>query len=383
MSQTQSVPRQNPEQVRQIIAHARELGFDLVGITSAAPPASYAHYLAWLERGFEGGMAYLRRPDAVERRRDPGLILSGVQTIIVVGANYHTQPLAARLRDDPSLGIVSNYAWAGDYHDLLLPRLDQLALHVGGAHRSYVDTGPILERDLAARAGLGFVGKNTNLIHPRLGSWLFLGVLLLTNSLPSAQAEPGARQGTCGNCSRCIDACPTGALVEPYLLDAGRCISTLTIEHKGPIPSELRPLIGNRIFGCDICQEVCPWNLRFARPAEEPAFQAPNGTAALPLLDLMALDQEGFRQRFKGSPIQRAKRRGLLRNAAVALGNWGDPRAVPVLARALKDTESLVRGHAAWALGRIAGSGAQEALIQAMRSEIEPWVREEIAASLR
>jgi epoxyqueuosine reductase len=233
---------------------------------------------------------------------------------------------------------------------------------------------------LGARAGLGFVGKNTNLIHPRLGSWLFLGEVLLPVELPAE--EPTAEPGTCGQCTRCLEACPTGALVAPYVLDARRCISYLTIELKGPIPHELRPLMGNRIFGCDICQEVCPWNRRFAQRTIEAAFQPWPDSIAPHLLDLMALDEEGFRQRFRGSPVGRAKRRGLLRSVATALGNWGDPSALPALAQALEDAEPLIRGHAAWALGRIGSRKARRALGGALSGESDVWVRGEIELSL-
>jgi epoxyqueuosine reductase len=303
---------------------------------------------------------------------------------------------------------VASYAWGSDYHDLLLPRLDQLAASLKAitgpgngtaiAHRAYVDTGPILERELGARAGLGFVGKNTNLIHPRLGSWFFLGELLLPFELTASAASSKGAGDTCGRCTRCLDACPTGAFAAPYLLDARRCISYLTIELKGPIPRELRPLMGNRIFGCDICQEVCPWNRRFAKPSAEPAFQPRPGAIGPLLLDLMALDDEGFRQRFRGSPIKRAKRRGLLRNVAVALGNWGNPSAIPALAQALHDVEPLIRGHAAWAMGRIAALDAAHrtnrdaadrarrdavaALEQALATETDEWVRKELRHAL-
>jgi len=374
----------------QVAAQARRLGFDVAGTAPVTAATTAAHYRDWLERGFQGTMAYLARPDAVARRGDLARIEPGVQSVVVVGANYYTVPLPPGLGDDPSRGIVASYAWGDDYHDVLLPRLHQLAACLeatigpgtGGAasHRAYVDTGPILERELGARAGLGFVGKNTNLIHPRLGSWFFLGELLLTFELPAGEAV--ASGGTCGQCRRCLDACPTGALVEPHLLDARRCISYLTIELKGPIPRALRPLMGNRIFGCDICQEVCPWNRRFARPSAEPAFQPRPGVISPSLIDLMALDEEGFRERFRGSPIKRAKRRGLLRNVAVALGNWQSPTAALSLARALRDAEPLIRGHAAWALGRIASHEAHAILEQALTTEADGWVREELRQAL-
>jgi epoxyqueuosine reductase len=398
---------------------SRRLGFDLVGVlrlASAGRPTTLEHYLAWLRAGHHGQMAYLARPDAVNKRGDMAHILPGIQSAVVVGVNYHTRPLPPGMVEDPSRGIVASYAWGDDYHDLLLPRLRQLAELVARelgqpvAYRAYVDTGPLLERELGARAGLGFVGKNTNLIHPRLGSWLLLGELLLT--IPAAQddadKQPSSGErppdspvaGSCGRCTRCLDACPTGALVAPYVLDARRCISYLTVELKGPIARDLRPLMGNRIFGCDICQEVCPWNRKFARATAEAGFQPRPDGMAPPLLDLIALDEDGFRRRFRGSPVKRAKRRGLLRNVAVALGNWGHPAAVPALVRALQDAEPLIRGHAAWALGRIAAglqhqpseeAGAKRvtiaALEQALTSgrqavEADPWVREELDQAL-
>jgi epoxyqueuosine reductase len=372
-----------------ITAEARRLGFDLVGIAPAAAPGTGRQYRAWLEGGYHGEMAYLARPEAVARRDDLARILPQVRSVVVVGANYHTAPIPGALRDDPARGLVASYAWGDDYHDVMTPRLSQLArfieTEVGAevAHRAYVDTGPVLERELASRAGLGFVGKNTCLIHPRLGSWLFLGELLVAVELDTSAAEDAeVSQGTCGRCRRCLEACPTGALIEPYILDARRCISYLTIELKGAIPRELRPRVGNRVFGCDICQEVCPWNQRFARPTDEPAFQPREEAVAPYLLDLMALDDEGFRRRFRRSPVKRAKRRGLLRNVAVALGNWGDPAAVPALVPALQDCEPLVRGHAAWALGRIRTAPVRRILAESLSGEQDGWVREELELAL-
>jgi epoxyqueuosine reductase len=365
---------------------ASSLGFELAALLKAGPSTTFAQYEAWLQRGYGAEMAYLARPDAVAKRQDPSRILPGVRTILTVGMNYHTRPLPPALRDDPSRGIIASYAWGADYHEVMVPRLHQLAAEVAeitgqpASYRAYVDTGPLLERELAARAGLGFVGRNTNLIHPRLGSWLFLGEVLLNADIPVG-SRPAAG-GTCGRCTRCLDACPTGAFPQPRVLDARRCISYLTIELKGPIPRHLRTAMGNRIFGCDICQEVCPWNRRFARPTAEPAFQPGTDSMAPPLLELMALDEGSFQQRFQGSPIKRAKRRGLLRNVAVALGNWGDAAAAPVLSRALNDAEPLIRGHAAWALGRIADQHACQALVQRLTLEDDPWVRQELELAL-
>jgi epoxyqueuosine reductase len=386
----ETVPENRSGLVDWIQAEAHRLGFDLVGIAPARPAATVTQYRRWLEKGFHGEMAYLARAEAVAKRKDLALVQPGVRSVVTVAANYHTVPLPAEARDDPSRGIIASYAWGDDYHDLLLTRLRELASSLPAdaraeaetrpGYRAYVDTGPILERELAARAGLGFVGKNTNLIHPRLGSWLFLGELFLTAELPQVEQPPA--QGTCGHCTRCLDACPTGALVAPYILDARRCISYLTIELKGPIPRELRPLMGNRIFGCDICQEVCPWNRRFARPTAKPAFQPRPDAIAPTLLDLMALDDRGFRQRFRGSPVNRAKRRGLLRNVAIALGNWGNPASLPALVRAQDDAEPLIRGHAAWALGRVDSVQARQALEKAGQQEGDDWVREEIQLAL-
>ncbi len=369
----------------QITSRAHELGFDLVGIRPAHPLSNAGHFTNWLATGYHGEMAYLARPDAIAKRQDLSLTLPGVRSAVVVAINYYSIDPTPGLHPDPSQGIIARYAWGDDYHDLLVPRLRQLGAFIQAeasrpvAYRAYADTGPILERDLAVGAGLGFIGKNTSLIHPRLGSWLSLGELLLTLDLPPvAASSDSALDGTCGNCSRCLDNCPTAALVAPYIVDARRCISYLTIELKGPIPRELRPLVSNRIFGCDICQQVCPWNRRFAQPTGEAAFRPRPGLVAPELLDLMTLDDAGFRARFARSPVERAKRRGLLRNVAVALGNWGDPAAIPALSNALRDPEPLIRGHAAWALGRIAAPEARRHLEQALATEPDEWVREEL-----
>ncbi len=367
-----------------------DLGFDLVGVAPAQPPQTISAYIEWVERGYAGEMRYLERPDRVERRRDPSVIVPNARSVVVVGKNYFTQQLPREILDDPTRGIIASYAWGADYHDVMTPRLYELqefiAQRVGGEvyGRAYVDTGPVLERDYAVRAGLGFFGKNTMLIHPRWGSWLFLGEVLIDVELAYDEADT---RGTCGACTRCIEACPTDAFREPYVLDSRRCISYLTIELKGPIPRHLRSSMGNRIFGCDICNEVCPWNKQFARPtagwgsggAEERVDpHRHTGIVAPKLLDLIALDDQGFRERFRGSPVKRAKRRGLLRNVAVALGNWGDPAAVPALVDALHDHEPLIRGHAAWALGQIDSVRARRALEAALTTEDDEYVRGEI-----
>ncbi len=373
------------DQIRQ---KARDLGFDLMGIAPAHPAPRFDAYRAWLAHGYHGEMGYLARPDRVRRRADPAKILPGARSVVCVGLNYYTAPLPNVLKRDPARGLISNYAWGLDYHGLMLDRLEELACSITAAtgralgckveHRAYVDTGPLLERAYAVKAGLGFTGKNTCLIHPEMGSWLFLGEILLDVAL---EPTPGNVNVSCGNCTRCLDACPTGALVAPYVLDARRCISYLTIELKGPIPPELRPLMGNRIFGCDVCQAVCPWQ-RFASPASEATFHPTEPDRAAPLLlDLITLSESKFRQRYAGTTILRTGRDRLLRNTAVALGNWGDEQAIPALAQALTDVEPLVRGHAAWALGRIGGPEAKKALEEAWQREMETYVRQEIQAA--
>jgi epoxyqueuosine reductase len=299
-------------------------------------------------------------------------VAPAAQSVVVVGLSYFVLDPPAEQWNDPSRGRIARYAWGLDYHDIMLPKLRQLGEFIekevghGLSQRAYVDTGPILERDFAAQAGLGFIGKNSLLINPRLGSYLFLGEILVEADLeidppaPDGGASchtgpPGQskRVGTCGNCTRCLEICPTHAFPAPYILNSNRCISYLTIEHKDAIPLELRPLLKNWIYGCDECQEICPWVRRYSRPAAEPFLAYDPEWAAPKLVDLLALDDEAFRCRFKGTPIKRTKRRGLLRNVAVALGNWGSPEALPALEKALADPEPLVREHAAWAINQI------------------------------
>jgi epoxyqueuosine reductase len=301
------------------------LGFDLVGVAPVVPSDHGDFYETWLAHGYAGEMAYLARPDAVVRRRDPRLILPEARSVVVVALNYYQGPSRSVAGwAEKKQGRVARYAWGDDYHDLMWARLDELVAHiedeVGGPviHRRYVDTGPLLERELAVRAGLGWFGKNTMLINPGLGSWLLLGELLLDLDLAT---DPPFPADHCGTCTRCIEACPTGCILPNRTLDASRCISYLTIELKrDEIPAEHRRSVGDWIFGCDICQEVCPWN-RFARLTKEPAFQPRAGLLALDPTELLALNDEAFRRRFKGSAMVRAKRRGLQRNAAVVLEN--------------------------------------------------------------
>jgi epoxyqueuosine reductase len=364
---------------QRITAEATALGFDLVGITSATPLAHGGRLRAWVAQGFAGDMGYMSRN--VEKRMEPSRVWPDVRSIIVLGMNYYTSSAVPEAA--PGRGWIARYAWGEDYHTVLGDKLKALVERIRVIEgpdvqaRWYVDTGPILERELAWRAGLGWPGKNTNLINRQLGSWLFLGAILLDREL--AYDDPATAH--CGTCTRCLSACPTRALVAPGVLDARRCISYLTIELRGSIPRELRPLMGTHVFGCDICQAVCPWNRR-APKSSEPAFLPRAGFAAPELIPLLRLSDAEFRDRFRGSPITRAKRRGLLRNVAVALGNLRDLRALPALEAALHEAEPLVRGHAAWALGRLGGGGARRALRAALSAEHDGDVGEEIALAL-
>jgi len=336
---------------------ARELGFDDCRFTTAAPPASAPHFQRWLAAGRHGGMTYLVR--GARQRGDPQLVLPGASSIIALAVSYHhaarqIQPDPGPATHDPRLGIVARYARFNDYHDVLGERLRQFAQFVnrlgGEGTRSvgYVDTGPVLERDFAQRAGLGFIGKHTNLISRRLGNWLFLSELITTLEFEPDPPE----KNRCGSCARCVAACPTGAITAPFQLDARRCISYLTIELKDSIPVELRSKIGNRIFGCDDCLAVCPWN-RFAHEGNIMKEHGRAGLATPDLVELLSLDETGFKKRFVGTPIQRTKRRGLLRNVCVAMGNVGDERVLPALERATHDPEPLVVEHAGWAMQQI------------------------------
>ena len=315
-----------------------------------------------------------------ERRADPRRVLREARTVISLAMSYYRDetPPAAPLR-----GRVARYAWGRDYHKRVRKRVLELGFAIRNLvpetrFLAYVDTGPFLDRAWAESSGIGWIGKNTNLIRPESGSYCFLGAVLTDLDLaPSAPAR-----NRCGTCARCLSACPTGAIVAPYVLDANRCISYLTIEHRGPIPLELRPSIGTRIFGCDDCQEVCPWN-RFATPSADPAFEPRQDQQAPRLLPLLSLDDEGFATRYAGTALRRAGRDRFVRNVAVALGNLGDARGVPTLARALReDRDPVVRGHAAWALGRIGGCDAEQALRAAECGEGDAETRREIGYAL-
>ena len=329
-------------------AQAYGLGFDLVGITSLGPMETANAFDSWIERGYAGEMDYLSRGAA--KRRDSRLPVAGATSAIVVGLGYGGR--------EPS-GPVARYARGDDYHDIMMARLEELhrwlESEVSGpvSGKVYVDTGPILERDLARRAGLGWFGKNTNLINPRIGSFFFIGVLLVELDLLS---DPPFDADRCGTCTRCLDACPTDAFARPGVLNATKCISYLTIEAKGAIPREQRAQIGGLVYGCDICQDVCPWNVRFSQDVREEAFRRRDvleGDTRAVARRILSMDDDSFRRDFKGSPMKRAKRRGLARNAATVLGNVGTGDDVSILVAALEDPEPLVAEHAAWALERI------------------------------
>lgn len=366
-------------------SEARAAGFDLCGITTAAPFGLEGRALAdWVAHGYHGEMAYMARN--APRSPAPTAVVPDARSLVVVALYYGdaVPGLDDGARRDGPRGRISRYAHGDDYHLVMEPRLRRLAdfLRARGARvaRYYVDTGPVIDRAAARRAGIGWFGKNTMIITKRAyGSWVFVGEILTDLEIaPDAEAE-----GDCGRCRICLDACPTGAIVAPYTVDARRCISYLTIEHRGAIPRDLRPQIGDHIFGCDICQAVCPHNVRTAAARHPELAPRPDTGARPELIPLLNISEAEFRRRFRGSPVKRAKRRGLRRNVAVALGNARDAAAVPALRLALDDADALVRSHAAWALGRIGGEAARGCLQARLRGERDPSVREEVELALQ
>jgi len=361
MNVATDLPSRNTESTRgsalksRLIDLAHELGFDSCRVAACAPPA-YADALRnWLNDGAHGEMDYMARGE--EKRRDPQRVLPGAKSIIVLAMNYFqgveagVSPANGSAADTASTGRIARYAWGDDYHEVIsakLNEIDKCLREFGGEQKSYVDTGPVLERDHAAQAGIGWHGKSTMLIDEKLGTWFFLSEILTTLELP----RDAPARDHCGTCERCIKACPTGAITAPHKLDARRCISYLTIELKGAIPMELRPLMGDRIFGCDDCLDACPWN-RFAKTSRETAFAARRSTTEFALRDYLRLNDAEFRNLFRDSPIKRIKRRGFLRNVCVALGNVGTREDLPALNRAAADPESLIAEHARWAIERI------------------------------
>jgi epoxyqueuosine reductase len=363
---------------------ALDAGFDRAGVADLGPLEHGEALVRWLNRGDQAAMGYLGR--RLEARLDPSQIFSGARSVLCVALQYH--PLHGEdgeRQPEPKGDLwrrVARYARGKDYHDVMGARLEALEARVreafpGCETRRYVDTGPVLERELAARAGMGAVGKNTMLLHPEGGSWFLLGELFLSLDL----APDAPLTDLCGSCTLCLEACPTGALPEPYRLDSNRCISFWTIEHRGALPPEARRMVGGWVFGCDVCQEVCPWNAG-PKGAVHPEMELPPERAELDLARLLRLPREEYVERFRGSPMKRAKLEGLQRNAAVAMGNRLESRYAAPLAEALREGEPLVRGHAAWALGRIGGEEARRALEEALEREADEGVREEIEAAL-
>jgi epoxyqueuosine reductase len=380
-----------PDLVALLRAAAAASGFSRLGIAAVGDrdPLVHARFCAWLDAGRAGPMAgWLEAHEPL--RRDPATLLAGVRSVIMLATDH---PPAAAGPAPLGRGRVASYAWGDDYHDLLRRRVNALGAWLeerlpGCRTRGVVDSAPFAEREFGWLAGLGWFGKNTMLIDPRAGSHFFLAALLTDAVLPG---DAPIHVDHCGTCTACLDACPTGALVEPRILDAGLCVSALSIEERGAVPVELRPGMGDWIFGCDECQRVCPWN-RLAPSSSEPTFAPRGGATTLDLADLLALDEEAFRQRFRGSPLLRAKRAGLARSAAVALGNQaasGDDaharRALAALAAALTDPVAMVRGAAAWALGRWRAAGAAAAggpLAARLVVETDAAVRDELSAAL-
>ncbi len=334
---------------QRLVSFAREIGFDSCRVAACGSAPHAEAFRNWLNEDGHGEMGYMERGE--EKRCDPKKVLPDARSIVVLAKNYFQGGAVHRNAATAKTGRIARYAWGDDYHDLIergLDKIDEFLREFGGQQKCYVDTGPVLERDHAAEAGIGWHGKSTMLIDEQLGTWFFLAEVLTTLELPPDEAVPDR----CGTCERCIKACPTGAITAPHRLDARRCISYLTIELKGSIPLELRPLIGNRIFGCDDCLDACPWN-RFAQVSREAAFSARPSTVGMPLRDYLSLSDDEFRVLFRNSPIKRIKRRGFLRNVCIALGNVGDLSDLAALERATADSERLIAEHAKWAIHQI------------------------------
>jgi epoxyqueuosine reductase len=357
---------------------AADLGFSLCGICPAVSPAGASRLEEWLAAGYAGQMQYLA--DRLQAYSHPRSVLDGAKSIVALAMNYRT---AEPAQPQAGEGRVSRYAWGdADYHDVIRERLNQLATFVkerepASQVRGVVDTAPLLEREYAQLAGLGWIGKNTLLLNRNEGSWFFLSALLTDIAL---EYDAANESDHCGTCRACLDACPTNAFPQPYVLDASRCISYLTIELRDAIPMELRDGLGEWVFGCDVCQDVCPWNSKAPR-SRQMEFTPRHDSNPMDLIALFELDDVAFRERFRHTPLWRPKRRGLLRNAAIVLGNGPTYAAVPALVRGLNDVEPLVRGACAWALGRHADAQAREALERRLEVETDEQVRGEIAAA--
>ena len=373
---------QKAQLTQHIKQEARRLGFDRVGITTPSPPPHLDVYRRWVELGRHGEMGYLARESSVNRRAAPLEILPECQSILVTSMNY----LPSKMGKKSSSPRIAAYALGEDYHDVISARLNQLVGFIQQwvgpiPYRIYTDTGPLLERELAQRSGLGWIGKNTCLIHPEMGSYFFLGEILLGIDL---EVDAPFEKDHCGSCTRCIDACPTGCILPDRTLDARRCISYLTIELKTAIPRVLRHLIGDWVFGCDVCQQVCPWNVRFARTSNEPAFQPNPYLSEQSIPSLLSLSREDFHTHLRKSPLKRTKWTGILRNTTVVAGNRGGKEVLPHLRDLLMDHPNpMVRSHAAWALGRIGGNETRQLLEKVKELEGEPTVVEEIVFAIQ
>lgn len=366
---------------------ARSLGFALVGITTPEAPAHLDVYADWIAAGHHGEMGYLASERAIKERSDPRSLLPECKSVLVLGIAYANPSTAARPSSEDKLyGRVAAYAWGDDYHDALKARLKDLVAYIEElkespvANRWYTDTGPILESELAQRAGLGWIGKNSLLINPQKGSYFLLSEILLDIEL---EVDRPITNDYCGSCTRCIEACPTDCILPNRTVDATRCISYLTIELKEVMPHKERAMLDDWVFGCDICQEVCPWNMRFAPELGHPDFAPREGLQRVDLEEELQLSVEAFSRKFKRNPVKRPKRRGYLRNVAVALGNAGEASSVTTLGKSLLgEEEALIRGHVAWALGKIGGRDARKVLEEAEAMEKDTWVQEEIKFAL-
>lgn len=368
-----------PSLTRMVKTEAFRLGFHLVGITTPEKPTHWDVFEQWLAEGYHADMAWMATERARQRRANPRLILPECQSILMLGIQYN----ASHLSDDTN-GQIASYAWGDDYHDVLPERLKALIAFLESVvghvvpNRWYTDTGPILERELAQRAGLGWIGKNSNLINPKIGSYFLLAEIFLGIALPH---DAPFSSDHCGTCTRCIEACPTACILPNRTVDANRCLSYLTIERKDAIPTALRDKMGDWIFGCDICQQVCPWNKDSTDFQADAAFAPRSGVPPTELAAELKLSPGDFNRKFKNSPIKRAKRRGYLRNVAIVMGNTQDKANVPALVEALRDIEALVRAHAAWALAKIGGDEARAALQSASSREADTNVQLEIQAA--
>ena len=361
---------------------AHELGFSLAGITTCDPPEYMDVYHAWLDAGFHGTMAWMASERALSRRADLHKILPECKSVLVLG-----MPYACRCDSEPreAYGRVASYAWGKDYHDVIPPLLQSLVDYIEAEtgspvpNRWYTDSGPLPERELAQRAGLGWVGKNSCLINPRTGSFFFLAEILLGIPL---EPDPPFQTDHCGTCTRCIDACPSSCILPNKSIDSTRCISYLTIELKTAIPDDLRSVIGDWVFGCDVCQQVCPWNRHAGSGEVKTVFKTMDTLPYLHLAETLALSAEEFNRKFKGTPLKRPKRRGVLRNVVVVMGNQKLPAFLEPLKKALHDDEPLVRSHAAWALGEIGGTEASIALEESLKTELDESVRRAVRNAL-